>query len=54
MKIIKKGDLNKLKEIKHFECEKCGCIFETEKDEYKWGSQYNETYYYCMHKAEMP
>lgn len=49
MKIIKEGDLNKLKEIKHFECKKCGCIFEAEKDEYKWGNQYNETYYYCKY-----
>lgn len=47
MKIIKEGNLNKLKKIKRFECEECGCIFEAEKDEYKWGSQYNEEYYYC-------
>ena len=47
MKIIKEGDLNKLKRIKRFECKECGCIFEAEKDEYKEGSQYNETYYYC-------
>lgn len=47
MKIIKEGDLKKLKKIKRFECKECGCIFEAEKDEYKWGSQYNEAYYYC-------
>ena len=47
MKIIKEGDLKKLKKIKRFECKECGCIFEAEKDEYKWGNQYNETYYYC-------
>ena len=47
MKIIKEGNLDKLKKIKRFECKECGCIFEAEKDEYKWDSQYNETYYYC-------
>ena len=47
MKIIKEGDLKKLKKIKRFECKECGCIFEAEKDEYKWDSQYNVTYYYC-------
>lgn len=47
MKIIKEGDLNKLKKIKRFECKECGCIFEAEKNEYKHGSQYNDTYYYC-------
>ena len=35
MRIIKEGDLKKLKKIKCFECKKCGCIFEAEKDEYK-------------------
>ncbi len=47
MKIIKEGNLKKLKKIKRFVCEECGCIFEAEEYEYKWGSQYNETYYYC-------
>ncbi len=47
MKIIKEGDLNKLKKIKRFECKECGCIFEAEKNEYKQGSQYNDIYYYC-------
>ena len=47
MKIIKEGNLNKLERIKRFECKECGCIFEAGKDEYKWGSQYNYSYYYC-------
>jgi len=47
MKIIKEGDLNKIKKIRRFKCEKCGCIFEAEEDEYKCGNQYNEIYYYC-------
>jgi len=47
MKIIKNGDMQKLKMTKHFSCKKCGCVFEADKDEYKSGSQYNETYYFC-------
>lgn len=35
MKIIKQGDINRLKEIKRFECKSCGCIFEAENAEYK-------------------
>ena len=46
MKIIKNGDMQKLKMTKHFSCKKCGCVFEADKDEYKSGSQYNETYYF--------
>lgn len=48
MKIIKEGNLNKLKKNKRFECKECGCIFEAEKNEYKEGSQYNYSYYYCI------
>lgn len=47
MKIIKEGDLNRLKKIKRFECKECGCVFKAEKDEYKLGNQYNDEYYYC-------
>lgn len=32
MKIIKKG---KLKKIKRFECNECGCIFEADDTEYR-------------------
>lgn len=48
MKIIKKGDLNRMKVIKTFDCNFCGCLFEADKTEYKVGSQYNETYYYAV------
>ena len=34
MKIIQPGDLNRLKKIKRFECEYCGCIFEADQSEY--------------------
>jgi len=35
MKIIKEGNLNKLKKIKRFECRECDCIFDADKNEYK-------------------
>ena len=35
MKIIKQGDLNRLKEIKRFKCKACGCEFEADNTEYK-------------------
>ncbi len=47
MKIIKEGDISKLKKTKRFECKKCGCIFEADKTEYKISSQYNEFYTYA-------
>lgn len=46
MKIIKNGDLKKIKQVKTFDCDFCGCLFEADNTEYKIGSQYNETYYY--------
>lgn len=46
MKIIKQGNLEQLKKIKHFICARCGCEFEADTTEYKQGNQYNETYYY--------
>lgn len=47
MKIIKNGDLERLKETKTFECKRCGCVFKAEKGEYTTRSQYNEIYYLC-------
>lgn len=35
MRIIKQGDVNRLKQIKRFECKSCGCIFEADNTEYK-------------------
>lgn len=35
MKIIKPGDLSRIKKIKRFECPKCGCVFEADKEEYQ-------------------
>lgn len=48
MKIIQRGNLDLLKEIRKFECDRCGCIFEAEKGEYQVYSQYNEPYYTCI------
>ena len=35
MKIIKQGDLSRLKEIKRFTCKACGCEFEADNTEYR-------------------
>lgn len=49
MKIIKQGNLEKLKQIKRFKCDNCGCVFEAEKDEYRYVcSSRNEDYYSCI------
>lgn len=34
MKIIKEGDINRLKKVKLFECMACGCVFEADRTEY--------------------
>lgn len=47
MKIIKEGGFDTFRRIKRFECTRCGCIFEADETEYRSGSYYNETYYYC-------
>ena len=46
MKILKKGDANKLKVVKTFDCDFCGCIFEADNIEYKTASNYYEEYNY--------
>lgn len=46
MKIIKNGEIKKLKNVKTFYCIFCGCLFEANNTEYKKGSQYNQMYYY--------
>lgn len=48
MKIIKNGSLKKIKKIKTFDCNFCGCLFEADNTEYKVGSQYNQTYFYTI------
>lgn len=46
MKIIKPGNVKKIKQIKTFDCNFCGCLFVADNTEYKIGSQYNQMYYY--------
>lgn len=49
MNIIVEGDCSRLKKTKRFECEECGCIFEADKDEYKYcGSQREGDEWYCI------
>ena len=45
MRIIKPGDPSRLKETRRFTCQRCGCVFEADKEEYNSGMQYNEIYY---------
>lgn len=47
MKIIRQGDPDRLHKVKRFMCRECGCIFEADKEEYKTGNQYNESYVWC-------
>lgn len=48
MKIIKEGNKELLKKTKRFNCDKCGCVFEADKGEYKCYTQYNTDKYYCV------
>lgn len=52
MKIIQKGDLNRLKKIKRFECGQCGCIFEAENTEYKY--EFSQRDNYGWYEAHCP
>ena len=47
MEIVKKGDLDRLKKTRQFECKRCGCVFKAYKDEYEVKSEYNEIYFTC-------
>ena len=47
MKIIREGNLENIKNPKKFLCQRCGCIFEAEKDEYKGHNHYNDIYFYA-------
>lgn len=47
MKIIKEGDLNKLKETKKFYCRACGCVFEADNEEYIKEEQQLDVIFVC-------
>lgn len=36
MKILEKGNLEKIKNTRKFTCIKCGCLFEADESEYKY------------------
>ena len=46
MKILKEGDTNRLGNIRHFECETCGCVFEACRAEYRQESDFRNGHYY--------
>lgn len=49
MKIIKQGNLEKIRRPVIFKCHNCGCEFEADNTEYEYaGTQYNEAYYQCF------
>lgn len=49
MKIIKNGNLDKLKNILTFTCNNCGCVFEADNTEYKQGYDwYNDTAWFII------
>lgn len=48
MEIIKNGNLDYLKEIVKFKCDRCKCVFKANKDEYKIYANYGiDSYYTC-------
>lgn len=49
MEIIKKGNINAIKGSIPFECERCGCIFKADKDEYKTMFDYSDNLIYLCH-----
>lgn len=51
MTVIKEGDRDRAKQsvlqTRRFKCDRCGCVFEADKGEYKSVSQYNDINYFC-------
>lgn len=47
VRIIRNGDLNKVKQTLKFECKACGCVFEADREDYKFEfSQRENTSWY--------
>lgn len=44
MKIIKNGDLNKIRRTIRFTCKHCGCEFEADKEDYEYQFSQRENY----------
>ena len=48
MEIVKKGDLDRLKKTRQFECTRCGCVFKAAHGEYESKQDTrNDIYYLC-------
>ena len=47
MKILKPGDVSKLDDTRRFECNKCGCVFEATKAEYRGQSLSDDEWIYA-------
>ena len=48
MKIIKEGDLERVKSAVRFECERCGAIWEATGHEYRTETDFRNGHYYVM------
>ena len=48
MKIIREGDLSRVKTARRFECERCGCVREASGAEYRVESDFRNGKYYAM------
>ena len=46
MKILKPGNMKKMKGVRKFKCYCCDCEFEADNTEYRVDSQYTETLYF--------
>ncbi len=51
MTVLKEGDCDRAKmlvlQTRRFECGHCGCVFEADKGEYKFVTQYNNVDCFC-------
>ena len=48
VKIIKEGDLERVKSARRFECVHCGCVFEATGSEYRVETDFRNGHYYVM------
>lgn len=46
MNILKAGNLNRIDNVKHFECDTCGCIFEADRTEYLRETDFRNGHYF--------
>lgn len=48
MKIIREGDLARVKTMHRFECERCGCVLEADATEYRTESDFRNGHYFVI------